>query len=103
TNSTGLYVVRELPVGSFRLPQPPRGLKTITDSDLTLNAGTIQRVDFKMQLGQTREVIEVTGEAAAINTGDWKLATTVSGAQVANLPLNGRNIYDLMLLSAGAV
>ena len=56
-----------------------------------------------MQLGQTREVVEVTGEAAAVNTEDSKLASTVNSDQVANLPLNGRNIYDLMQLAPGAV
>ena len=43
------------------------------------------------------------GEAAAVNTEDSKLATTVSSAQINNLPLNGRNVFDLMQLSAGAV
>ena len=103
TNSTGLYVVKELPVGTYRIVAEAQGFKTLTNVDLALNAGTIQRVDFKMQMGQTREVIEVTGEAATINTEDSKLANTVTASQVANLPLNGRNIYDLMLLSPGAV
>jgi len=103
TNSAGIFVVKELPVGTYKISAEARGFKTVTDTDLSLNAGTIQRVDFKMQLGQTREVIEVTGEASAINTEDSKLANTVSGTQVANLPLNGRNIYDLMLLSPGAI
>ena len=67
-----------------------QGFKTLTNVDLALNAGTIQRVDFKMHMGQTREVIEVTGEAATINTEDSKLANTVTASQVANLPLNGR-------------
>jgi len=56
-----------------------------------------------MQLGQAREVVEVTGEVTTVNTEDSKLANTVTSTQVENLPLNGRNIYDLMLLSPGAV
>ncbi len=48
-------------------------------------------------------MIEVTGEAAAVNTEDSKLATTVSSTQINNLPLNGRNVFDLMQLSTGAV
>ena len=103
TSSTGLYILRELPVGTYKIVAEAPGFKTTTNTNLTLNAGTIQRVDFKMQLGQTREVIEVTGAAAAVNTEDSKMATTVTATQVANLPLNGRNIYDLMLLSPGAI
>src|SRR5206468_2655535 len=47
--------------------------------------------------------LEVTGEAAAVNTEDSKLASTVNSTQIANLPLNGRNVYDLMQLAPGAV
>src|SRR6266852_3067992 len=103
TSQTGSYVARELPVGTYRITAEASGFKTTTNTDLTLNAGTIQRVDFKLTLGQTREVIEVTGEARTVNTEDSKLASTVTSDQVANLPLNGRNIYDLMQLAPGAV
>ena len=103
TNQTGGYVAKELPVGTYRITAEAQGFKTSTNNDITLNAGTIERVDFKMQLGQTREVVEVTGEVRAVNTEDSKLASTVNSDQVANLPLNGRNIYDLMQLAPGAV
>jgi hypothetical protein len=103
TDQTGLYKFNELPTGSYRISTESKGFRTITNSDLVLSAGTIQRVDFKMQLGETREVIEVTGESATVNTEDSKLASTVNATQVANLPLNGRNIYDLIQLAPGAV
>jgi len=103
TNQAGLYVARELPVGSYKITAEGKGFKTSSNTNLTLNAGTIERVDFKMQLGQAQQVVEVSGEALAVDTEDSKLANTVTGTQVANLPLNGRNVYDLMLLSPGAV
>src|SRR5882672_897184 len=56
-----------------------------------------------MQLGQAREVVEVTGEAATVQTEDSRLTSTIGAAQINNLPLNGRNVFDLMQLSAGAV
>src|SRR6266852_517748 len=103
SNATGLYTVKELPVGSYRITVEAQGFKTATNTNVALNAGTIARVDFKMELGQTREVIEVTGDAAAVNTEDSKLAGTVTSTQIANLPLNGRNVYDLMQMAPGAV
>src|SRR5439155_3704629 len=60
-------------------------------------------VDIRKELGQARKVVEVTGEAAAVNTEDSKLASTVSSTQIASLPLNGRNVYDLIQLAPGAV
>jgi hypothetical protein len=56
-----------------------------------------------MQLGQAREIVEVTGEASAVNSEDSKLSTVVNSQQIENLPLNGRNVYDLMQQVPGAV
>src|SRR6266852_9194827 len=103
TNQTGLYKFNELPTGTYKMTAEAQGFRTITNTDLSLSPGTIQRVDFKMTLGQTREVIEVSGEAAVVNTEDSKLASTVTSAQIANLPLNGRNVYDLIQMAPGAV
>jgi len=103
TDQAGLYKFNELPAGTYRITAEAQGFKTITNNDLVLSAGTVQRTDFKMPLGQTREVVEVTGESAIVQTDDSKLANTVTSQQVANLPLNGRNVYDLIQLAPGAV
>jgi len=103
TNSSGQFSAKELPVGNYKISVEAPGFKTSTNASVALNAGTIEHVDFKMQLGETKEVVEVTGEAAAVETEDSKLATTVGATQIANLPLNGRNVYDLMQLAPGAV
>src|SRR5438105_828026 len=103
TNATGLYTLKELPAGSYKITAEAPGFRTSTNADVTLNAGTTARVDFRMQLGQTREIVEVTGEAAAVNTEAPRLTTTVTSTQLENLPLNGRNVYDLIQLAPGAV
>jgi outer membrane receptor protein involved in Fe transport len=103
TNSAGLYTAKELPVGTYKITVEAPGFKTGSNTNLVLNAGSIQRADFKMQLGQAREVVEVSGEVSAVNTEDSKLANIVDSTQVANLPLNGRNIYDLIQMAPGAV
>jgi Carboxypeptidase regulatory-like domain len=103
TNNAGLYTLRELPPGTYDLSVEASGFRGFTNKGLTINAGTITRADARMQVGQAKEVVEVSGEASVIQTDDSKLANVVTGTQVANLPLNGRNIYDLMLLSPGAV
>jgi len=103
TSSTGAYQFSELPPGVYKISVEASGFKTFTDVGVTLNAGSISHVDAKMVLGQTREVVEVTGESSQINTEEAKLATTISTTQIENLPLNGRNVYDLMQLAPGAV
>ena len=103
TNSSGNYTVREIPVGTYKITVEAGGFKTVTNTGVPVNAGTISHVDAKMTMGQAREIVEVTGAAAAVNTEDSKLASTVSSTQINNLPLNGRNVFDLMQLNAGAV
>jgi len=103
SNSSGNYTAREVPVGTYKVSVEAAGFKTVSNTDVVVNAGTIAHVDVKMTMGQAREIVEVTGSVAAVNTEDSKLATTVSGAQIANLPLNGRNVFDLMQMSTGAV
>jgi hypothetical protein len=103
SNGTGAYQVSELPPGTYKVTIEAAGFKTYSDSGVTLNAGSTTHVDAKMVLGQTREVVEVTGESSQVNTEEAKLSTTISTAQIENLPLNGRNVYDLMQLAPGAV
>ena len=103
TNSTGNYTVKEVPPSVYKITVEAPGFKTVTNNGITADAGTIAHVDFKLQIGKTSEVVEVTGEASQVNTEDSKLATTVNSTQISTLPLNGRNVYDLMQLAPGAV
>ena len=103
TNQSGVYSARELPVGTYKISVEASGFKTFSDVGVALNAGAIAHVDAKMELGQAHEVVEVTGQEAVVNTEDSKLASTIGSVQISNLPLNGRNVFDLMQLSAGAV
>ena len=103
TNQAGAYIVPQLPVGTYKITVEASGFKTTTTANATIAAGTIEHIDFKLQLGEAREVVEVSGEASQVNTEDSKLANTVGSTQIANLPLNGRNVYDLIRLAPGAV
>jgi hypothetical protein len=103
SNQSGNYNLKELPVGTYRLTAEASGFKTVTDADVVLNAGVIAHVDFKMVLGQTKEVVEVSGSVAAVQTEDAKLYSTVSSTEITNTVLNGRNVFDLMTLGTGAV
>src|SRR5207302_3662044 len=103
SNQSGAYTAQNLPVGQYSISTQAPNFKTSTQNNVTLNAGTIARVDFKLEVGQVSQTVEVTGEAAAVSTEDSRLSTTINASQIANLPLNGRNIYDLIQSAPGAV
>ncbi len=103
TSGSGYYVANQVPVGTYTVSVSAAGFKSESHPNLPVNAGSITRNDFKLQVGAVSEVVEVTGAPPAVNTEDSKLGQTVSGTQVQNLPLNGRNVYDLIQLAPGAV
>jgi outer membrane receptor protein involved in Fe transport len=102
TNEAGIYTAKELNPGVYVVRAAASGFKTAEASSLVLNAGTELRVDFKLQLGEHSETVEVTDAAAPVNTENSRLSQIVDSSQIANLPLNGRNVYDLIQYSPGA-
>jgi Carboxypeptidase regulatory-like domain/TonB-dependent Receptor Plug Domain/TonB dependent receptor len=102
SNGSGIYTVPELIVGSYTVRATASGFKTVTATNLFLNAGTVLRVDFKLVVGARSETIEVSDAARLVNTENSRLSYTVDANQIANLPLNGRNIYDLIQYQPGA-
>src|SRR6266436_9412312 len=103
TNADGLYRISELAVGTYRLTVAAPGFKKALKTGVYLNAGAIERVDFKLELGQQTETVMVEAGAVQVQTEDSRLSTTIGAAQISNLPLNGRNVFDLIQLAPGAV
>jgi outer membrane receptor protein involved in Fe transport len=102
SNDAGIYAARELIVGQYQITVQVPGFRTSASGTLTLNAGTVVRADFRLQVGAPQEVVEVTGASVAVNTENARLSQTVDSTQIANLPLNGRNVYDLIQYAPGA-
>lgn len=102
SNNAGNYTASELIVGSYSVRVQIPGFKTAIASNLFLNAGTVLRADFRLVLGDRSEIVEVTDAALLVNTEDSRLSYTIDAEQISNLPLNGRNVYDLIQYQPGA-
>ncbi len=102
SNNSGIYFFSELIVGAYTVRVAAPGFKTVTAKNLALRAGNVLRVDLQLAVGAGSEMIEVTDAAALVNTDDSRLSYTVDSEQIANLPLNGRNVYDLIQYQPGA-
>jgi hypothetical protein len=94
--------VPELIVGSYTVRAGAPGFKTASATNLFLNAGSVLRVDFRLEVGQRWETVEVTDATRPVNTENSRLSYTLDGEQIADVPLNGRNIYDLIQYQPGA-
>jgi hypothetical protein len=103
TTADGSYRVSELPVGSYRFTVTAQGFKKAVKTGIYLNSGVIERVDFNLELGAQTETVMVEAGAVQVQTEDSRLFEIIGAGQVANLPLNGRNVFDLITLAPGAI
>ena len=102
-NSSGLYTASNLNPGFYTLQATSTGFKTMVNTHVQLSVGYTQRVDFKLEVGAVREEVTVSGEAPLVDTESNRMSELVTSTQVQNMPLNGRNIFQLIQLAPGAV
>jgi hypothetical protein len=101
SNETGFYTVPALPVGPYTVTAEKQGFKKEVRTGLTLQVDQHAQIDFKLELGATAESIEVTGEAVLVETGSATIGKVVENRRINDLPLNGRNVLALVLLTPG--
>jgi hypothetical protein len=101
TNESGGYIFSLLPVGTYSLTVEIQGFKTFSVPTVGLDTGARVRVDATMQLGQVSESVEVVATAAALQTDSSTVGTLVTTKAVQDLPVNGRNVVQLVQLSLG--
>ena len=104
TNSDGAYVVPGLPGDTYDLSVTAKGFQKFTAKRIVLNVAEKQRVDVQLTVGTITEEVVVTGESVAqVETTSSDLTSTVTGKQIDNLVLNGRNFTQLVNLAPGVV
>jgi hypothetical protein len=101
TNGAGLYSFPAMAVGKYTVTVEMAGFKTGRRQGVTLAVGTPIQEDITLQLGDTREVVNVEAVAEAINTSTATLGNVVERQAIAALPLNGRNPLNLIVLEPG--
>ena len=102
TNSAGEYVGAALPPGRYDLTVTAAGFRTYQAQGVTLRVAQNARIDVNMQVGSAHEEVTVHGEGLAqVNTQSSELGGTITGKEVTQLQLNGRNFTQLITLVPG--
>ncbi len=104
TNSSGIYAVKQLQVGTYQVTAAAEGFISGT-AEVRVTAGIVHRVEFQLPVSPRIETVETystVGLSAPVNTENARLATTIDAAQIADLPLNGRNVYNLVKYVPGS-
>ncbi len=106
TNDSGDYTAAELPVGTYLVRVQKPGFSESETRGLTVNAAATVRADVTMQIGQSRQIVEVQAAALQLNSEDAQTAVTVNQTLVNELPLvvggTVRSPFDLASLTPEA-
>ena len=104
TNADGAYVLAALPGDTYNLAVTAKGFQKFTAQKIVLNVAEKARIDVQLTVGSINEEVVVTGESVAqVETTSSDLTSTITGKQIDQLVLNGRNFTQLVNLAPGVV
>jgi hypothetical protein len=101
TGTDGEYRFFAVPPGTYTLTVSAKGFSRYQQIDLQLLVNTPATSNVRLKVGSTNESVTVTGEAPALNLVDASIGNPFNETQVKQLPLEGRNVPDLLSLQAG--
>ena len=96
TDDIGSYTLQNLPVGSYRVEATLQGFRTFVQMGIVLQVGDNSTLPITLQLGQLEETVTVAGTAALVETRNPGIGHVVTNQQVLELPLNGRQLTELV-------
>ena len=101
TNGSGSYSFGELPTGPYTVEVSLTGFKSVMRTGIILDVADVRGEDVRLEAGALSETVTVESPALAIQTIGGEVAGLVTGEQVRELPLNGRNFLQLGTLMPG--
>ncbi|WP_239461449.1 TonB-dependent receptor [Occallatibacter savannae] len=101
SNASGIYTFSPVRAGHYAVTVTAQGFAKTTQKNLTLSVAQTLQVNISLKLGGTTETVEVNTTPPQLQTEEASVGQVVSGQEVNNLPLNGRNFTFLAQLGAG--
>ena len=101
SDAAGFYTITQIPPANYTITVSKPGFKTEVQT-VELLVAEDRDVGSTLQVGQVTQQVEVTAQAASLDTTNSTLGTVVGSTSVVNLPLNGRQFTQMILLSPGA-
>src|SRR6202795_7216 len=103
TNEAGTYYVSNLPPGRYRIKVEKLGFKAVIQSGIVLHVQDALEVNFEMMLGSASESVTVAGVSPPLDTESSTVGTVVEQRKANELPLNGRNVFNLIVLAPSVI
>ena len=103
TSNTGEYEFLALPPGTYSLTVEMQGFRKFENKNVQLLVNLPATVNVNLEVGVTSQTVEVSAQAVTLNTTDATLGIAFDENQVKQLPMEGRNVPDLLSLQAGVL
>ena len=102
SDAEGVYLIRNLPSGIYRLIVFANGFKTLSVEDVPIRSVTLTEANVVLEVGAVSETVMVSGGVLETQTESASVSNSFRSDQIANLPLNSRNVANLLALKPGA-
>ncbi len=101
TNNGGAFNAPDLDIGTYTVNCKMQGFKEYTTKGITLNVNATVRVDIRMEPGGASQTVTVNANALQVQSDSNEISYLISGKQVSQLDINGRNVVALTALGPG--
>jgi hypothetical protein len=102
SGSAGIYVIPQLPVGPYLLTVEKGGFKTYLQKGIDLQVGDEPQIKVTLTVGEVSERVEVNADAEMVQTTQTAATTVIDQRRIVELPLNGRQATQLIILAGAA-
>ena len=102
TEGNGLFSFPNLAIGSYALDVVAQGFQHYTRSNVVLEVGSSIAINVEMTVGRTDQKVEVQSSGLSLQTEDASFKQTIDQQTVTEMPLNGRQMTNLITLSGGS-
>ena len=103
TNNNGYFTISRLDPGRYRVEVRAPGFKAAVRTGILLQVEQVARLDFTLEVGALSEKVEVSAEAPVVESETSSVGQVISNKSMVEIPLNGRNAWDLAKLSGATV
>ena len=103
SNDLGLYTISLLPPGLYHVTVERDGFRSLLQTGIGLAIDQRAGLNFALEVGGAKDQVEVKSAVSRLNTVEASQGQVIDNQRIVEMPLNGRNYIDLVLMSGGAV
>ena len=103
TEGSGAYIIPNLPLGPYRLEVSLSGFRTYVQTGIVLQVGATPTVNAVLAVGNVEETVAVEAAAPLVDVQSAGISEVVENERIVELPLQGRQVTDLIVLGGAAV